>query len=243
MIIYSFDCGTRKLGFCCIEVNTNWRNELAVEIKSLRNIYKNSIDLSEIKKALGKIEKLLDTMFKIVYMNVFDLLPNEPINAANHTKVVQNVKYLLNCLSHQLPKPDTVLIEFQMKKNGKTNKISDYLEMYYMPLGDDSCITYMLDEYPIDDSKVVASSSTKPAVHLIGCSLKNSHSIDKIGGKYQKFLLRYNDNYTANKEHCNYNFKYFLSAWNINISTKDSTRDIADAFMQAFAWCIKQQYI
>jgi hypothetical protein len=199
--------------------------------------------ITTIKSILINIDKLLDTIFKIVYMNVFDLIPDEPITPANHIKIVQSMKYLLQCLDIQLPKPDVVLIEHQMKKNGKTNEISHYLEMYYMPIGQDTLLTYTLPNFPIDDSKIILNSSVIPKVLLIGGSVKNSYDIDTVNGKYSKFTMKYNDDYTANKEHCNYNFRYFLSAWDVKLYTKESTRDIADAFMQAYAWCKLQKYI
>ncbi len=248
MIIFSYDCGTRKLGFCCIEINTNWRADISLIIQQINNFYAdtslNKTDtIAKIKSILEKTNSILDSMFKIIYMNVFDLIPDEPITPANHIKIVQSMKYLLQCLDAQLPKPDVVLIEHQMKKNGKTNEISHYLEMYYMPIGRDTLLTYTLPNYPIDDSKIISNGSITPRVLLIGCSVKNSIDIDTINGKYSKFAMKYNDNYTANKEHCNYNFRYFLSAWDVKLYTKESTRDIADAFMQAYAWAINNKYI
>ena len=126
MIIFSYDCGTRKLGFCCIEINTNWRHESANIIEQINKFHQNkSLNkaeaINELKAIFTQTEKILDSIFKIIYMNVFDLIPDEKITPANHIKIVQSLKYLLNCFDVQLPKPDVVLIEHQMKKNGKTN--------------------------------------------------------------------------------------------------------------------------
>ena len=248
MIIFSYDCGTRKLGFCCIEININWRADIAVIIEQINKFHANKTlnkneTITELKNILIQTEKLLDSIFKIIYMNVFDLIPNEEITPANHIKIVQSLKYLLKCLDLQLPNPDVVLIENQMKKNGKSNEISHYLEIYYMPIGIDTCLTYTLTDYPIDDKKVISKSVDKPEVYMIGCSVKNSYNIDKIDGKYSRFIMKYADKYNANKEHCNYNFKYFLRADGIILNTKESTRDVADAFMQAYAWSINKRYI
>jgi hypothetical protein len=246
MIIYSFDCAVRKLGFCCISINTNWRIEMGEHIDRLNEFYANTTmskeeTMSEIHTILTQINELLNSMLKIVYVNVFDLLPGEVINAKTRPKYVQSLKYLLKSLKHQLPAPDVVLIENQMKKNGKSNGIAHDLEMYYMPVGVDATLTYTLTEYPIIESKI--KEKTKPAVYMLGCSLKNSYDIDKINGKFNIFAQRYNDNYTINKEHCNYNFKYFCKTYNIKLNTKESTRDMADAFMQAYAWAHREKLI
>ena len=129
-----------------------------------------------------------------------------------------------------------------MKKNGKSNGVSHFLEMYYMPIGYDAGFTYTLNDFPLGDAKNVVETD-KPAIHLIGCSLKNSYDIDAIGGKYNVFARKYNDNYTANKEHCVYNFRYFCGKHGINLNTKESVRDIADAFMQAYSWAKKEKII
>jgi hypothetical protein len=238
MIIYSFDSGTRKLGFCCVETNNNWKPEISTLMGELTEFYNNKKmskeeNIVEIHKILTKTTTLLDSLFKIVYMNVFDLMPNEEITSKNHNKIVQSLKYLLTCLSYQLPKPDIVLIEHQMKKNSKTNRITDYVEMFYTPIGSDAYITYTLPNYPIIDINTCIDT---PTVHIVGCSIKNSRNIDHVNGTYAKFIMKYNSSYTANKEHCNYNFKYYLSLRGVKLDTKESTRDIADAFMQAYAW-------
>ncbi len=60
--------------------------------------------------------------------------------------------------------------------------------------------------------------------------------------KHYNFLKKYSNNYLANKNHTKENFKYFLEKYNmlhkiINIKKKNYD-DIADSFMQIFAYII-----
>ncbi len=146
------------------------------------------------------------------------------------------------CLEKQLPKPDVVLIEYQMNVNDKARGISRYIEEYYLPLGGtDATITYAMAAYPLEAADIPAKYTSSTQVFTITPALKNAYQTDPSeAGDYQTFVLKHNTNYNANKAHAVHNFTYFLETRGLSHTIENIPNkldDISDAFMQAYAWC------
>jgi len=251
MIIFSFDCAVKNLGFCCVEINENWRADLAKLMQEIYQFYQDPPDntLDYLFNLLKRIDKQIDQIFLIKYMNIFDLLPDGKITDYKNNQVISRLKYLLFCLQHQLPKPDYVLVEYQMNINDKSRSVSKYIEDFYIPFGfSDTKLTYRLEEYPIKEVDVIIEESDpyKPTtkVLLLSPSIKNAFQTDPLEpGSYQTYISKINSNYAANKAHTTYNFIYFIRSRGLNISLKNKLDDVSDAFMQAYGWAKKEKFI
>jgi hypothetical protein len=148
--------------------------------------------------------------------------------------VMKNLKYALYCISNQLPKPDIVLIEHQMKFNDKARSISKYIEEFYTTI-EECKISYQLKDFPLKD--YIVPLQHKCHVFIVNPGIKNKYHFTEEG-KYKHFISKYS-NYVANKKHTTYNFKYYLESIGeqsliANIKKLD---DISDAFMMAYGWC------
>ena len=252
MIIFSFDCAIKNLGFCCIEVNTNWSKQTELIIQEFTQLYSNddqdSINvLDKIHILVKKTDTLVNSIFQIKYMNIFDLAAEGKAKETKLTEIVKRLKYILFCLGNQLPKPDIVLIEYQMNANDKSRGICRYIEEYYLPIGGtDATITYAMPEYPLYASDISAELISETKIYIVPPSLKNSYQIDpSIKGAYQTFIEKCNRSYDANKAHAIYNFVYFLQTRNLSHTIKNIPNkldDIADAFMQAYSWCKAENF-
>lgn len=235
MIIFSFDCAIKNLGFCCIEINTNWRNDVSDLIKKINEFYEtpNNV-LGSINELLSQSNKIVDSIFNIKYMNIFNLVTNEKVKEVKYSNIVKRLKYVLFCINKQLPIPDVVLIEHQMKINDKSRGISRYIEEFYSPM--EPVFSTIIPEFELKHCDFI---QTKTKVVVITPLLKNAYQTDPtINGGYQKFIEKYS-NYRANKLHCTHNFIHFLKIKGLSGLVKDINKldDVADAFMQAYSWC------
>ncbi len=250
MIIFSFDCAIKNLGFCCIEVNTNWRDDTAELIEKINNFYNFDTNtdaetgdtFETMHNLIKESDKLVDSVFNIKYMNIFDLAAEGKARETRFAEVVKRLKYIMFCLEQQLPKPDIVLIEYQMNANDKSRGISRYIEEYYLPLGGtDAMITYAMTAYPLNAADIPEDLLSDTKICIVTPSLKNAYQIDpSTDGEYQTFIEKYNSNYNANKAHAIHNFKYFIKSRGLShtiMNIPNKLDDIADAFMQAYAWC------
>jgi len=178
-------------------------------------------------------------------MNVFNLTPG--IKKCSNIKVrTLKTKYLLTTLDKELGKPDIVLIEYQMKQNDISRCMSHQIDYHYSDLVNynfsnnlmdcgSNLITFAVSKYPL---KPLNGISKKTIVEIVGPSIKNSYSFHE-DGLYGNFISKYT-NYTANKKHTDWNFKYFLKTFNYEqLKIKNKTNDIADAFMMIYGWLKK----
>jgi hypothetical protein len=243
MIVYSFDCAVKNLGFCCIEINEKWKEDLPNIILTVTNMYvgDDTLTIENIKNVLDNVDKFISNILVIKYMNIFNLSPNVKQSEWIFSEIVVRLKYLLYCLEKQLPRPDHVLIEHQMNINDKSRGISKYIEEYYVPIDSESGkIEYALTSYPL-----VFTESPKNEkiiqIHNISPGAKNKYQTDPIKGGYHNFIKDFKKNYDINKKHSIYNFVYFVKVFN-TLNTLDVTSvkhkldDVADAFMQCLAW-------
>lgn len=246
MIIFSFDCAIKNLGFCCIEINTEWRDQVGTVLQNINNLYESTDDsvdvLDTMKTIVQQSNDIVDSIFQVKYMNIFDLAAEGKVKETKFVEIVKRLKYILFCLEKQLPKPDVVLIEYQMNINDKARGICRYIEEYFLPLGGtDACITYAMNAYPLEAADIPEERISDTQIYIITASLKNAYQTDPSEkGSYQTFILKHNSNYDANKAHTVHNFKYFLETRGLSHTIKNIPNkldDIADAFMQAYSWC------
>jgi hypothetical protein len=246
MIIFSFDCAIKNLGFCCIEINTHWREELDVLIQRVNDFYSQDISHADTLDAMSSIihdaDALINSIISIRYMNIFNLALDGKVKETKYTEIVKRLKYVMHCISRQLPTPDVVLIEYQMNVNDKARGISRYIEEYFLPVRKPEIdIKYVMGDYPLQFIDIDVSHDTQ--VYIVNPCLKNAYQCDPSqAGNYQTFIEKYNTNYAANKAHAVHNFEYFiwsrgLQASITNIGNK--LDDVSDAFMMAYAWCKK----
>ncbi len=247
MIIFSFDCAIKNLGFCCLEINTDWKDQNEELIEEIYKFYDrieefdNKALLDEMRTLADKADALVESILSIKYLQIFDLVSDHKVKEVSYSEIVKRLKYILYCLGKQLPEPDVVLIEHQMHINDKARGISRYIEDYYTPVQKIKApMTYAIEAYPLlEDDLTGVEPNCK--VYCVGPSLKNSYQTDPSkAGSYQRFIEKYNSNYAANKAHAVYNFKYFLKTRDLDDVIKginNKLDDISDAFMQAYAWC------
>lgn len=251
MYIYSFDCATKNLGFCCIYVDEHWRAKVSKIINELYAIYEDppelDVLLSRVAKILTQINQILDNIFRIEYINVFDLVPGAKASTVKYNVVLKRLKYVIYCLEKQLPKPDVVLIEYQMNINDKARGVSRYIEEHYTVMGgfDDipdgqNGIEYGLEAYPL----ILADfpdDLAETIVHIVSPGVKNSYDLDQ-SLTYAYYISTKSTNYEANKAHSVANLKAYLAKHQkLDIIKNCSVKldDLADSFMMAYAWCVK----
>ena len=176
MIIYSFDCGVKSLGICCVEYKENFLNDIhkinkkilstinkISNISNLEQLYKKIL---KIKKYVQNLSKILDDLeilpnisntpnillnskiFNIIFINVIDFTEGKKVKDCDFIEISQKVKYSLHLLDSYLPKPDLVLIEKQMNINEKAIAVSRFIEGFYMTLKK-SKLKFGIDKYDL----------------------------------------------------------------------------------------------
>jgi hypothetical protein len=244
MIIYSFDCAIKNLGFCCLQVNDNWRNDLKKHIAKVEAFYETSSEtpLDTMQILLKEADTIVNSVLEIKYLNIFDFAAEGLTKDVKFSEVVKRLKYILFCLEKQLPKPDVVLIEYQMNANDKARGIARYIEEYFLPIGGtDATITYAIPSYPLIAADIPPELEKYTKIYMVTPNLKNAYQTDPSEkGDYQTYIVKYNRPYDANKAHSVHNFKYFLESRGLSHTVAqihNKLDDIADAFMQAYSWC------
>ena len=242
MIIISFDCAIKNLGICCIDYDEKWQDKLTNIYNELINLYEelDKIDIinkdnmvNNIKNIVLKLDYVLNNIIKIIWCNVIDLIPDKKVYN-NPIEQSKKLKYILNNLDEQLPLPDLVLIEHQMKINDITRTMSNQIIYHYMDPGNND-ISFGIKEYSFNLKNNLTNKLSPDKIKLVGPALKNTIKLYKQGG-YENFIVKYANNYTANKNHCDNNFKQFIRLFYPLLKLPKKTNDIADAFMMAFAY-------
>ena len=179
MIIFSFDCAIKNLGFCCIEFDEKWRDKICKLNKELSSVYSNIDNMEKLEfveiltNIIDKISNVVDNLFKLIFANTIDLLHDKNSKKTKFTEVLKNLKYVVACLNNQLPKPDIVLIETQMAVNDKARSISRYIEDIYSSIEMPNLeISYLIKHYPIIPIKIKEKPHTK--VYYIHPTIKNA---------------------------------------------------------------------
>lgn len=243
MFYLSFDCANKSLGVSyfqydlnssvsLIKLCNNYYDMLNIEydvnssilnnIKRLKLKLKTKELISKYIKFLIELNKLLDSVIDIRYLDVINLLDDRKTKNVNiidrsvclKTKLLY-VDSLLN-ISNQT----TVVIEYQMNCNDKSRTIYNQLIYHY------SCINKFI-------------------VKVIAPAFKNKiYFSEEL--KHNKFLQIYRSNYIANKKHTSANFIYFMNVFDkselISHIKKKNIDDLSDSFIQAL-YIVKQSLI
>lgn len=183
-----------------------------------------SIDVATKSLAIGlyKINSIdydnLNDFITPIAMNVYDLDPTKTAKEMNiNDKAIALKKILTEFDEHINNNKIIVLIEYQMNANYMSNSIYNMIIYHYAGRAD---------------------------IHTVFPSLKNSIYMHK-NLKLSSFLATANTNYAANKDHCKYNFLYFIFIFGyadmIKHIKQKNLDDISDTFMQCLAF--HKQYL
>lgn len=177
-----------------------------------------SIDVATKSLAIGVYtvnlkEQNVDSRIIPVSMCVYDLTKNIKTEVTIRDKAAE-LKNVLTSLDHLLPDDTTVLIEYQMNANQKSNAIYNMIIYHYC----------------------------KYEIVIMKPALKNQITLrDDL--PLARFLGLASNNYQANKNHSKFNFLYFIHLFEhkdkiAHIKNKNLD-DIADTFMQMCAYLKK----
>lgn len=241
MIIYSFDSGYKNLGVCICEYNNLWKTQIDKLVKEQIQILfsKPLICVENIKKLNDLTEKInlvFNSIYKILYINNIDLVPDVKINYKNENLISDSLRNYFDYLKQIAPEPDLVLIEEQMRVNKKSQFISKFIEFYFITLNH-GC--KFVEKIPTKH-KINLPEKKECNVKFIKPYLKNTIFFNE-SGQHSIFKDIYCNNYVANKNHCKYNFKIYLEMCEYKKSFIDKVTkkaDISDAFMQMVAYLI-----
>jgi hypothetical protein len=228
MYYLSFDVANKSLAVSFIKYSLSTKNILNNLItKNDYNLINNSLDanlnktnnISELLQINNKINHIID--YKIY--EVIDLIPNEKVQ--NTTLVYRSGK-LNNYLTQLKKRLEYIINEEQIQKI--------ILLIEYQPSFNDKSRT-VYNQVIYEFSNVSDIYKIKPMNPMLKNQIYFTNEL-----KHSEFLRRYNNNYIANKNHTKENFLYFLKTFNMldkikNIKKKNLD-DIADSFMQIFAY-------
>jgi hypothetical protein len=239
MIIYSFDCGSVNMGVCVIEYN-NLSNlsDLSNLLKQInmfkKNMNKKNINLNELKNILKNTSNFLDNIIKILYIDLVRLI--DKVDKDNKKIVSNRLKYYLETLEYNFPKPDKVLIESQFLTSSLSCLISHQIQYHYSKY--DNNINLLNKNYIL---KLKTLEENNLEVIIVGPSLKNSIDFDK-NNSYANIQLSSFSNYQVNKKHSIKQFLYLINLFNQNDCIKNFNKklaDIADAYMMTINYIFK----
>lgn len=203
MLILGVDCAHKSFALCVVDYNEKWKEEHFSICGNNKNI----------KDTLIKLNNLYDTAFKIIYLKVFDLIPDIKLNKSTLPQRTLGLKKLLKKVDKKFPNLDLVLIEYQMSSNFKSREIFSNTFYHFI----DKCPTFR-----------------------VGPSLKNTIAFNKEL-RHSIFVTKYSD-YTANKNHSKENLKYWLKLFKLEKFLlkikKKNIDDAADSFLTIFSFII-----
>ena len=219
----SFDCAAKNMGASLYKYDNQYMKKLnallnsdfkdARDMKSNMSSIINRINNVNLLKAMIAI---IDNIISIKFVKLINTIDNTKLKNTNIIDRSYNLKQQLciidSVIEHENITNVTVHIEYQMNINNCSLAVMNQLVYHY----------------------------TKPnyTVKIIYPALKNKlYFHDNL--KHRCFIKKYNSNYKSNKEHCKFNFLYFVYVFKLhvileNISLK-KIDDIADSFMQSLA--------
>jgi len=157
-------------------------------------------------------EETINNIIEPILMNVYDLGNGKTAKETSIEDKAKALKIVLDEVDTHLTGPFETLIEYQMNANHMSNAIYNMLVYHY---------------------------ASKSIIHTIKPTLKNTIYLHKKL-KLSDFLASASSNYTANKNHCKYNFIYFMGLFEhhekIQHIKQKNIDDIADTFMQCLAF-------
>ena len=260
MRIISYDCAIKSLGVAivdfdfgklcrdiCILLDTYISEEKQIDYPNatFHQIYDRISELAKLK------ELILSTIHNnpiIVYLNVFDLIPGKKISESKQL----NTERLHGCLTYTKLIAesggidiDTVLVEYQMNANDKSREVMNQIKNFYscssFGFGQGSSFFSKKFNKRLISLRLYRSNINNVKFKIVKPTLKNTIYFNKEL-KYSNICSISNSisTYKCNKMHCRKNLIYYLKTRGL-LGYLDGVKasnidDIADAFMQAFAW-------
>lgn len=217
MYYLSFDVANKSLATSFIYYNHNYKELFEnnnIKECNILNIYNN----------LHKNNQKLDNIIEYIYYNVEDLIPGKKLKDTNIIERSKNLKKYMDNLKLIINKNVNdkniikiyMLIEYQLSSNYNANAI--YNQIIYEFSHNESNLYEIIIMNPSYKNKIYFNNDLK-------------HSV---------YIQKYANNYLANKNHTKNNFIYFLKIYKLehvlnNIKSKNID-DLADSFMQIFAF-------
>lgn len=196
---------------------------LAVSFFSYNLNYKSDIQIinnnnnSNINKFIN-INKILNNIIHIFYLNVIDLFPDFKVKELDILQRSNSLKFHINKINSFI-------------SNFNFNKIIVCIE-YQPSFNDKSRVIFNQLIYEYSNNKLFD-------IQIIHPTLKNTIYFHKQL-KHGNFIAKYNNQYTANKNHTKQNFLYFIKLFHLSDLIKHIKKknidDIADSFIQAIAY-------
>jgi hypothetical protein len=228
MRVIGFDCGIKALGVSIIDFNISDAKKKIVIIEEKWKKTRKALQMLE------EMNELLNNMIKIVYVNVFDLLPSQKVEETTSDLRSSRLKAVLLQLDRFRPF-DEVIIEYQMCPGDKNREIHSKIEYHFASPDNKycSCLSKKSDE---DEEKKELCNRQK--IITVKPSLKQKIAIGE-NGKYSNFIQKYSSNYTANKAHSRYNFLEWIELFGCDVDVckikKSKLKDVADATLMVLA--------
>ena len=216
MYYLSFDVANKSLATSFIYYNHNYKFLFDKE-----NVNTN---ITSIYNDLKETNNILNNIIEYIYFNVEDLIPGKKVKdtdiierSKSLKKYMTDLKLIINkTISEKNITKIYVLIEYQLSSNYNANAIYNQ-------------IIYEFSQHDSDLYKII----------IMNPSYKNKIYFNN-DLKHSSFIQKYSNNYLANKNHTKSNFIYFLKTFKLdyvldNIKAKN-VDDLADSFMQIFAF-------
>jgi hypothetical protein len=250
MRILSIDPATKSLAVSLLDFNENWLSEIADVSGVNRTRFHAERDLMAriniLNEWIMEIKRIIDSITQLKYVNVFDLVPGKKLADCPAIVRAQRLKGVVEYIKHVNAKIggplDTVLIEYQMSLNDKSRGVSAGLVYAFSSADADflSASTYMNSK----DEFAEALSREKCRVEIVGAALKGKVYFGS--GNIQNFRKKYMSNYDCNKAHSKHNFLTWIADHDqqhlIEGIPKGNLDDVADSFLMAYAWAIKESF-
>jgi hypothetical protein len=262
MRIISYDCAIKSLGVaiidfdlgkCCGDICTLLDTFISEEklinysTATAHQLYHRINEFIKLK------EMILSTIYNsptILYLNVFDLIPGKKVSEAKQLKTER----LHGCLTYTKliaesggKDIDYVLVEYQMNANDKSREVMNQIKNFYSPssFGFSQGSNFFAKKFSkrLISLRLYGNDINTVKFKLIKPTLKNTLSFTKELS-YSNICSISNSisTYKCNKIHCRKNLVYYLESRGLS-GYLDGVKasnidDVADAFMQAFAWVL-----
>jgi hypothetical protein len=253
MRILSCDPGTENFGIAVIEYNANWKHDVNNCLDMCLAICKQEYDvcvdeskpcdvciLQKLGDELHKLNKIIDSHFRILFEKRVAFCENKSVKKYDQfLERTAILKGILDDVKQSIGTLDYVVIEHQMKQNDITRMLSSQIAMYYIKPSNNFQYAYSSSDTPsVNDASTNISVTKFPEVVIVNPRLKNMISFDETHN-LAYFLSKYTD-YVAGKKHAVNNFILYVEKCQSELSSRIDKKkrlcDVADAFMNAYAW-------
>jgi hypothetical protein len=245
--IFCFDVAIKNIGFCYIEYNGLWIDEMKKFNEELRCLGETA---SEIASVLNKFDVFLRGIIKVVKCGVYDISGGEKVNMSHvgQVSLAKKLKMLLNQIVGEYGNPDYLLVENQMGPNDIMRVLNGQI-IYHFADGEGNVkfgggsgggeCGGGSEGGEGDDSKKQEVRSNNVKIVVLGSSLKNTISLG-TDLQYDKYISKWSK-YTANKKHTADNFLEFIERMGLKIEMNKGQKinDISDAFMLSLGFIKK----